>query len=129
MESSGLLAFAVLLLAGGIAVALRNPALRAHAPDQLARLPVVGEWLPGDYRRTLSADCCKPAGSVRSPGCRTCMTSSGGMRGWFPGKRGARLAIWSLCLLLVVHLVMLSMDWREERGEEYRRLAGEWLKL
>ncbi len=40
-----------------------------------------------------------------------------------------RMAIWSLCLLLVVHLVMLSMDWREERGEEYRRLAGEWLKL
>lgn len=39
-ESSGLLAFAVLLLAGGIAVALRNPAL-----DQLARLPVVREWL------------------------------------------------------------------------------------
>lgn len=35
-----------------------------------------------------------------------------------------RMAIWSLCLLLVVHLVMLSMDWREERGEEYRRLAG-----
>ena len=27
-----------------------------------------------------------------------------------------RMAIWSLCLLLVVHLVMLSMDWREERG-------------
>ena len=44
-ESSGLLAFAVLLLAGGIAVALRNPALRAHALDQLVRLPVVGEWL------------------------------------------------------------------------------------
>lgn len=44
-ESSGLLAFAVLLLAGGIAVALRNPALRAHALDQLARLPVVREWL------------------------------------------------------------------------------------
>lgn len=46
-----------------------------------------------------------------------------------PGEGWARLAIWSLCLLLVVHLVMLSMDWREERGEEYRRLAGEWLKL
>ncbi len=44
-ESSGLLAFAVLLLAGGIAVVLRNPALRAHALDQLARLPVVREWL------------------------------------------------------------------------------------
>ena len=45
------------------------------------------------------------------------------------GKPLLRMAIWSLCLLLVVHLVMLSMDWREERGEEYRRLAGEWLKL
>ena len=44
--------------------------------------------LPGDYRRTLSADCCKPAGSVRSPGCRTCMTSSGVMRGWFPRMAG-----------------------------------------
>ncbi|MGB5860333.1 GspMb/PilO family protein [Pseudomonas aeruginosa] len=40
-----------------------------------------------------------------------------------------RMLIWSLCLLLVVHLVSLSMGWREERGEEYRRLAEEWLKL
>lgn len=27
-----------------------------------------------------------------------------------------RMAIWSLCLLLVVHLVMLSMDWRRNEG-------------